>query len=453
MNMGEIRAVLTIVACGVIVGCQHGPAGPREAPRGDAAVLDAVQRQTLRYFSEYAHPVSGLARERLTISDPSSDSLAVSDGESDVCTIGGSGFGVMALIAGAERGWLTRQAAAEHVARIVAFLEKADRFHGAFPHWLSGSTGRVIPFSENDDGGDLVETSFMVEGLLCAAEYFDADTPAEKRIRAGVEEIWRTVEWDWYTRGENVLYWHWSPTRGWAMNHQLRGWNEALITYVLAAASPTHPIRPEVYHEGWANRGAMRNGRRFMDIELPLGVDGGGPLFWAHYSFLGLDPRGLRDQYADYEAQNVSHARINHAYCAANPKKFAGYSDACWGLTASDNDQGYAAHSPTDDLGVISPTAALSSFPYTPKESWAALRCFSERSLDGLWGPCGFVDAFCESRNWVARSYLAIDQGPIVGMIENYRSQLLWRLFMRNADVRAGLQKLGFESPWLKPAP
>jgi hypothetical protein len=230
------------------------------------------------------------------------------------------------------------------------------------------------------------------------------------------------------------------------MNHAIQGWNECLITYLLAASSPTHPIRPEVYHRGFATGPTFLNGRRYDGIALPLGPEGGGPLFFAHYSFLGLDPRGLRDRYADYWEQNRAHTLINRAYCIVNPKGFAGYGEDCWGLTASDSLHGYCGHSPTDDRGVISPTAALSSYPYTPRESLAALRHFAALG-DRLWGEYGFRDAFSHSEDWYAGSYLAIDQGPIVCMIENHRSGLLWRLLMSSADVRRGLAALGFSHP------
>ena len=395
-------------------------------------LLTKVQQQTFKYFWDYAHPVSGLSRERL--------------GSGNTVTTGGSGFGIMTLPVAVERGFVTREAAAERLRKIVTFLSgKADRFHGAYSHWLNGETGKVIPFSAKDNGGDLVETAFLIQGLLTVAQYFDA--PSEADIRSGIDAIWRDVEWDWYTRdGQDALYWHWSPDKDWAMNMTISGWNEGLIVYVLAASSPTHPIAKSVYDKGWARSGGFRNGRKFYDITLPLGSDYGGPLFFTHYSFLGLDPRGLKDAWcASYWDQNVAHARINHAYCVANPGKHAGYSDACWGLTASDIPNGYTASSPTNDRGVIAPTAALASFPYVPEESLKALEHFYYVLGDKLWGEYGFYDAFCLDKGWFASSYIAIDQGPIVVMIENYRTGLLWDLFMKDTDVSGGLAKLGFE--------
>jgi hypothetical protein len=258
--------------------------------------------------------------------------------------------------------------------------------------------------------------------------------------------MWNDIEWNWFTKGgEEVLYWHWSPNNGWAMNFPVRGFNECLIMYVLAASGERYPVSDAVYHRGWAQSNFFKNGKKFYGITLPLGFDYGGPLFFSHYSFLGLDPRGLKDRYADYWEQNKNHTLINRAYCIDNPKKWKGYGENCWGLTASDSYVGYAAHSPTEDLGVISPTAALSAFAYTPEYSMQALKHFYNDLGDKIWGNYGFVDGFSESKDWYAKSYLAIDQGPIVVMMENYRSGLMWKLFMSCPEIQRGLKKLGFE--------
>jgi hypothetical protein len=396
----------------------------------DDELLELIQAQTFRYFYDFGHPACGLARER--------------NSSGDVVTIGGSGFGVMALVVAMERNWISRPQGLTRLDQILGFLETCDRFHGAWPHWVNGQTGKTIPFSTKDNGGDLVETSFMIQGLLAMREYLDAAAPAEAALRNRITTLWEAVEWDWYTRGEDVLYWHWSPDYFFAMNHQIRGHNETLITYILAASSPTHPISATAYHKGYASNGSIRNGKKFYGITLPLGSDYGGPLFFTHYSFLGLDPRNLQDDYANYWQQNVSHSMINMSYCMANPRSYIGYSADCWGLTASDNQTGYSAHSPTNDLGVITPTAAISSLPYTPVESMKAIRHFYYGLGDRLWGMYGFYDAFNVTQGWWASSYLAIDQGPIIVMIENYRTGLLWNLFMESTEISAGLKKLGF---------
>lgn len=403
----------------------------------DEQLLDLVQKQTVKYFYDFAHPVSGLARERNT--------------SGDVVTTGGSGFGMMALIAAVDRGFISRADGLARMQKMVAFLKnKAVTFHGAFPHWLNGSTGAVQPFSDQDNGADLVETSFLMEGLLTARQYFNNASADETNLRNDINTLWGAVEWDWFRQnGQNVLYWHWSPDKGWAINLKIQGWNEGLMAYVLAASSPTHSIPKTVYDQGWASNGAMRNGSTWYNVQLPLGPALGGPLFFSHYSFLGINPTGLSDAYANYEQQNIAHSQINNRYCIANPKQYKGYSADCWGLTASDIPGGYTASSPTNDVGVIAPTAAISSLPYTPTESMRALRFFYYKLGDKLWGPYGFYDAFDLTKGWVANSYLAIDQGPIVVMIENYRSQLLWKLFMSCPEIKTGMKNLGFTGPSL----
>ena len=410
----------------------------RDPSISDDDLLDLVQRTTFRFFWDLGHPVSGLAKDR------ASDT-------SDCVTIGGSGFGVMAMIVAAERGWISRKDALARISKITSFLGRAKSYHGVFPHFMNGATGETIPFAPvaGDDGADLVETSFLMQGLLCARQYFCSAEPAERSLRERIDSLWHSVEWTWHVRNRGVLLWHWSPNVEWKLNHEIRGWNECLITYVMAASSPTHSIDPHVYHSGWAQGDQFTNGKTYYGIELPLGPAYGGPLFFTHYSFLGIDPRGLADRYADYWQQNVNHVRINFEHSARNPNGCPGYGAACWGLTASDTVNGYAAHAPDNDLCVISPTAALSSFPYAPELSMSALRHFFHDLGDKIWRSYGFTDAFSEQANWYSADYLAIDQGPIIVMIENWRSGLLWRLFMSCQEVRAGLRALGFKSPHL----
>jgi hypothetical protein len=425
---------------------QNAKFDPLSRPKNlsDSALLDLVQKQTFRYFWDFAHPVSGMSRER------SNNTFGYGD---EVVTTGGTGFGIMSVIVATERKWISRDTAAKFLLRMVKFLSKADSYHGVFAHWLHGATGKTIPFSRKDDGADLVESSYLFQGLLCARQYFNADNNIERELRNRINWLWNDIEWNWFTNGgQEVLYWHWSPNNGWAMNFPVRGFNECLIMYVLAASTPNekYVVSPAVYHRGWAESNFFKNGKEFYGIKLPLGFDYGGPLFFSHYSFLGLNPRGLKDRYADYWEQNKNHTLINREHCIKNPNKFKGYGADCWGLTASDTYNGYAAHSPTEDLGTISPTAALSAFPYTPEYSMQALKHFYFKLGDQIWSEYGFVDAFNESKNWVAKSHLAIDQGPIIVMIENYRSGLLWKLFMSCNEVQNGLKRLRFESPVIK---
>ena len=395
----------------------------------DEELLTKVQEQTFKYFWDFAHPVSGLARERNT--------------SGNTVTTGGSGFGLMAIIVGVERGFVSRSEAISRWQKIMNFLKDADRFHGVWPHWMNGNTGTVLPFSQIDNGGDLVETAFLVQGMLTVRQYLDQSNNEEKALADLITQLWEEVEWDWYAKGGgDVLIWHWSPQYEWQMNLPIRGHNETQIVYTLAAASPTHSIDKDVYDIGYARNGGIANGSTLYGTVLPVGSNG--PLFFAHYSYLGLDPRNLQDKYANYWQQNEAHTLINRAYCIENPNNFIGYSEQSWGLTASDSDSGYSAHSPNNDRGVITPTAALSSMPYTPEESMTALRHFYYDLGSRLWGEYGFYDAFNPTAGWVASSYLAIDQGPIICMIENHRTALLWDLFMSAPEVTAGLDKLEF---------
>ncbi|UFH54936.1 glucoamylase family protein [Spirosoma sp. KNUC1025] len=403
----------------------------------DSLLLDLVQKQTFKYFWDFGHPVSGLARER--------------NSSGDVVTSGGSGFGIMSIIVGINRNFISRQEGLARLTKIANFLQNnAKRYHGAFSHWLNGATGATIPFSQKDDGADLVETSYLMQGLLTARQYFNSSTNAEEiALRKTINDLWDGVEWNWFTKSgaETNLYWHWSPNYNWDMNMPIRGWNEALITYVMAASSNTSAISKMVYDNSWAQNGKMANGNSYYGIKLPLGPAYGGPLFFSQYSFLGINPHDLKDAYADYWQQNTAHSLINYTYCKTNPKQFSGYSPNCWGLTASDEQNGYSAHEPNNDNGTISPTAALSSMPYTPTESMQALRFFYYKLGDKTWKEYGFVDAFNLTNIWFADSFLAIDQGPIIVMIENQRSQLLWKLFMSCPEVKKGMKNLGFQSP------
>lgn len=402
----------------------------------DEALLTLIQKQTFKYFWDLGHPVSGMARERNT--------------SGDLVTIGGTGFGLMSFIVGVERGFISRPEGLERTEKIVDFLlNHCTRYHGAFAHWVNGATGATQPFSAKDNGADLVETALLIQGLITSRQYFNNNEPKEILLRKKMNQIIDEVDWNWFQNGgQKVLFWHWSPQYNFEINMQIKGWNEAMIAYVLAASSLEHSIDKAVYDNGWASNGSMKNGNLYYDVKLPLGPSYGGPLFLSQYSFLGINPMGLSDAYANYEEQTKAHSQINYKYCVANPGKFNGYSNLIWGLTASDdNVKGYLAHSPTNDDGVISPTAAISSLPFTPQESMNALRYFYFKLGDKIFKQYGFIDAFNLSEAWFPDSFLAIDQGPQIIMIENYRSGLLWRLFMSAPEIKVGMKKLGFSGP------
>ncbi|MHA6279626.1 glucoamylase family protein [Salinimicrobium sp. CAU 1759] len=415
----------------------------------DEKLLDIVQKQTLKYFWDYAEPNSGMARERF---HPDGN---YPRNDAHVVTTGGTGFGLMGLVVGMERNFIPRDSAVARLEKIADFLASTTRFHGVWPHWINGETGETQAFSPKDNGGDLVETSFLAQGFLVVREYLEEGTAEEQAVAQKYDRLWKGIEWNFYTNNKNGLFWHWSPDYQWEKNFMIQGYNECLITYVMAAASPDHSIEPEVYHEGWARDGNIRSYGESYGLPLILKHntrgDKGGPLFWAHYSYLGLDPRDLEDRYGNYWDVNRNHSLINYKYCQENPKNYKTYSEASWGLTASytrreDGGIGYTAHSPDNDRGVVSPTAAVSSLPYTSEESMRAIRYFYEDQNELLWGPAGFYDAYSlEGEPWVAKQYLAIDQGPMIVMIENHRTGLIWDLFMQAPEVKAGLDKLGFK--------
>ncbi|MBS2211378.1 Ig-like domain-containing protein [Carboxylicivirga mesophila] len=399
----------------------------------DEELLTLVQQQTFKYFWDFGHPVSGLSRERNT--------------SGHTVASGASGFGLMTIPVGIERGFITRSEGVERLSTMINFLgDKAERFHGAWSHWLHGETGKAKPFSQKDDGGDLVETSFVAMGLMTVRQYLNEMEASEKSLIDKINTILDGIEWDWYRQGgQNQLYWHWSPNYGWDKNMKISGWNEAMITYFMAATSTSHAIPKEVYEEGWTRSGNFLNGNEYYGITLPMGHNYGGPLFFEQYTFLGIDPHNLVGSHGEsYWEQVVNHTLINREHCVRNPKGYVGYSKDCWGLTASDGYEGYSAHSPTNDRGVITPTAALSSFPFTPVESMEALKHFYYRLGDRLWGPYGFYDAFSIQDEWYATSNIGIDQGPIVIMIENHRTGLLWDLFMSAPEVQSAMNLLGF---------
>jgi hypothetical protein len=404
----------------------------QEYEMDDVALMDMVQKYTFRYFWDDAHPTSGMAKER--------------NNSGDIVTSGGSGFGIMSILVGIENGYITRTEGVNRIIKIISFLQFAERFHGVYPHWMNGKTGKAVAFSQFDNGGDLVETAFLMQGLLSARQFFDANNASEKAIKEIITKLYEDVEWDFYSRNNSgVLYWHWSPDYAWQMNFPLRGYNEAMIVYILAIASPTHSVPASYWNTGWTSNANYKNGNSWYGHKLLVGPAYGGPLFFAHYSFLGFDPRGIKNKDVNYFINNRNHTLINRGWCIANPLNHKGYSAECWGLTASDNPFGYLAHEPgSRDNGTITPTAALSSMPYTPSESMDALRYFYFTEGEKLFGKYGFYDAFNAKVNWYADSYLAIDQGPIVCMIQNLRTELLWKQFMKNPEIKPALDAIGF---------
>jgi hypothetical protein len=451
IDMKKHLLIIALLPLLLTVSCRFQQINPKTASQqvaviSDDSLLTLTEYRTFRYFWEGAEPNSGMARERYHVDGE------YPENDMNVVTTGGTGFGVMAIVAGIERNFISRKSGFLRLNHIVDFLQKADRFHGAYPHWLFGETGRVKPFSTKDNGADIVETAYLMQGLLTVREYFRDGNPAEKQLVEKIDRLWKEVEWSWFTKNgtEKVIYWHWSPNYGWEMNFPIEGYNECLITYVLAASSPTYPVEASAYHNGWAGNGNIISTNTMYGYPLIVkhnyAEEYGGPLFWAHYSYLGLDPRKISDRYAVYWDVNRNQTLINQQWCRENLLNYAGYSDSCWGLTAGYSLAGYAAHAPgaKNDLGVITPSAALASFPYTPEESMKALKYFYFTQGDRIFGPYGFYDGFSVEKNWYPERYLAIDQGPIIVMIENHRTALCWDLFMSAPEIRKGLTQLGF---------
>src|SRR5690606_21260121 len=409
-------------------------------------LLTKVQQQTVQYFWEGAEPNSGLARERIHIDG------VYPENDQNVITIGGSGFGLMSILVGIHNNFISKEEGLQRFHKALHFLDSIPRFQGAWSHWYHGDTGKPKAFSTRDDGGDLVETAFLTQSLITVREFYKDGNAQEQEIAKLADTLWRGINWDFYRNGKDVLFWHWSRNHGWGMNHAIQGFDECMVTYLLAASSPTHPIAASTYHNGWARAGGIKSDVKKYEIPTLVKHNAKpgevGPLFWSHYSFLGLNPFGLQDQYANYEDVVKNHTQIHLAYAQANPKNFKGYgADKGWGWTASYSTNGYNAHHPDNDpTGVISPTAAISSIPYAPQESMNFMKYLMDNLADKTWGKYGFYDAYSETENWFPQRYLAIDQGPMVVMIQNYKDNFIWDLFMNAPEVKDGLAKLGFKS-------
>jgi hypothetical protein len=418
----------------------------------DDELLTMLQEACFHYYWEGADPHSGMTRENIP-------------GDDRIVATGASGMGIATLIVGVDRGFITRAQGIERLTRIVDFLEHAQRYHGAWSHYMDGNTGKTMPvFGMFDNGGDLVETSFLMQGLLAARQYFRGSSAPEQDLYRRISQLWETVEWDWYRgpQSGDFLYWHWSAEWGWQIQHRLTGFNEVMITYLLAMSSPTHGVPADLYYSGWASQvqpaisyragwsGSVdgdhySNGHSYYGIKLDVGVGTGGPLFFTHYSYLGFDPHSLHDRFtSSYFENNRNIALINRAYCIANPKHFLGYGPNAWGLTASDGPEGYVPHAPdeNDDRGTLTPTGALASFPYTPEASMAAFKHYYRDLGAQLWDIYGPRDAYNAGQDWVSLIYMGLNQAPIVVMVENYRTGLVWKSFMANPEIGVMLHKL-----------
>jgi len=408
-------------------------------PMTDDELLTMVQEASFQYYWDGAEPNSGLARESIP-------------GDPDLIAVGGSGFGIMALVVGADRGFAPRDLIVDRLLRITNYLAHADRFHGAWPHFLSGRTGHIVPaFGIYDDGADLIETSFMMQGLLTARGYFTRDTQKERRLRDEITALWRGVEWDWFnaTPQHDAIYWHWSPDFAFHKANRVGGWNETLMPYLLGIASPTHPLPPSLYYSGWCSEGnpARKFGVHSESYGIPLEVadphGATGPLFFTHYSFMGYDPRSVRDKYTDYFINNRNMSLIQQKYAIENPHHFVGYGADDWGMSAVSGPLAYHANDSLEDDGTLAPTAAMGAYAYVPDASLLALKHFYRDLGAQLWDVYGFRNAFNQTDDWYSPAELALNQAPQTVMIENGRTGLIWKSFMSNPEMPAMQKAIG----------
>ena len=418
----------------------------------DDELLTMLQEAAFRYYWEASGARTGMARENVP-------------GDDRIVATGATGLGLHALVAAVDRKFITRGQGLERLETLVSFLERAPRYHGAWSHYYNDETDATMPlFGMYDNGGDIIETAYMIQGLLTVRGYFNRKDARERSLAKRITALWEAVEWDWYRQSPDspFLYWHWSPQWGYQIHHPLIGFNESITAYLLAIASPTHPVPASMYYSGWASQiesaqqyregwsgntdGKLyANGQTYYGIKLDVGVGTGGPLFFQHYAFMGFDPHALRDRYTTSYFENSRRvAEINRAWCIENPKGFEGYGANAWGLTASFGFNGYTTPAPDkfNDEGTLTLTGALASFPYTPEASMAAFKHFYRDLGAELWGIYGPRDNYNPSQNWVAAHFMGLNQAPIVAMVENYRTGLLWRSFMSNPEIGAMLKKL-----------
>ena len=401
------------------------------------AMMDEQQKKIISLFYEGADPTTGMAYNNPKYKE--------------TLTTGASGMGVMCIVAGVERGWIDRAAGAEHIAKMTRFLKKATRFEGAWSHWYY-TNGAPYPFGNQVAAGEIVETAFMMGGLLTACEYFTGNSDAEKEIRENTQYFWETINWKKFIKGDK-LYWIWHSDKVGQNNElelQMIGWNECLLIYILGMAAPDHLKIPQsIYSTSWKGWNFATPSRKTYGYLMPLGTEYGGSLFLSQYSFLGLDPRLMEDNDVYYWTQNVSHTMINRHYCIFEAPAEYNYSELNWGLTACGgcgSNSDYKGRRPfQDDDGVIAPTASISAYPFTPFYSTQVMFNMS-KNFPNLNGEYGFSISYSPSEKSVGTDYLAMEHAPMAIMIENYRTGLIWNLLMKNEYVQKGLQLAGMKS-------
>ena len=437
-NGGAATYVLRSVRFGNVQGPDSEPVAATAGGEGDP-YIDLTARLAFDYFWEQANPANGLVKDRST--DGSAASIAA------------VGFGLSAITVGIDRGWITRAEGAGRVEATLDFFATCPQgeaasdvcgYRGFFYHFLDLRTGTRAGTNELST----IDTALLLGGVLQAAEYFDGGGAEEARIRELADTIWRRVEWDWATPRSPRVALGWRPEEGF-LPFDWRGYNEAMILYVLGLGSPTHPL-PDGAWDAWTatypSDWQTHYGLTFLTFP---------PLFGHQYSHVWIDFRDIQDDYmrskdSDYFENSRKATLAQRAYAIDNPRGWPNYGPNEWGLTASDDPPPaplYIARGAApvqNDNGTITPTAAGGSYAFTPAESREALRTFYARYRPTLWGPYGLRDAYNVALNWTATDYLGIDQGPIVLMIENERTGVVWDAFTRHPDVQRGLDRAGF---------
>lgn len=411
-------------------------------PRGfasDAEFLEYLQRACFGFFWYEANPTNGLIRDRSTVSSP--------------CSIAAVGFGLTAIAVGIDHGWITRAQGRERVRQTLqTFWEKPQGTNaggvighrGWFYHFLDMTTATRTWTCELSS----IDTALLLAGVLYARQYFTNAEPDEAAIRALADALVNRVDWDWMRNGQDALSMGWKPESGF-LGSRWVGYNEAMILYLLGLGAATNPLPPTSW-TAWTSSYQWRTNYGQRYVPFP-------PLFGHQYSHCWVDFRHVADTYmrgkeSTYFANSRRATLAQRAYCIANPGGFAGYGSNVWGLTACDGPGtgGYAGYTargappPQNDDGTIAPTAVGGSVPFAPEVCVPTLRHFYERSRTNLWTGYGFRDAFNLTAGWWDPDVLGIDQGPIVLMIENHRTQRVWKRFTPAPEIQRGLARAGF---------
>lgn len=448
----KITAILAIAI--LLTSCTDTPGFNQGVESGEAVandntyspakvrfILDSQQKKMIDFFMSGADQTSGMCLN--------------SSQWGGTMTTGATGMGFMNIITGVERGWISREEGLDQILKVVKFLDKADRYHGSWSHWY-GTDGKTKPFGNQIVAGEIVETAFVMTGLIAAKEYFNGSDTKEVELRNYVDKFWNEIDWSNFVHNDK-LYWIWHSDKAGdkAYEHALTGWNETLIVYILALAAPEgHNISPDVYQKCWqSNGGIYRENQKVYGYEQPLGrpanMEG---LFLAQYSFLGLDPRHMADQYINYWNHVTAYTMINRHYCVYEAPESHGYSETDWGITACEGAgpaTEYKGRTPSNDDGVLCTSASVSSFPYTPFYCAQVLLNLNQ-NWSFMNGKYGFKTSYHPASGKASSYYLGMEHAPQAVMIENYRSGLLWNLVMRNGHIKKGFELAGIAEPQYK---